>query len=114
MTERTNEYFTIPLVNAIVIGWINPIRGEYLGDRPWYREGRIVSSNLTEVVVWENGYRVTYQPKGYYYHNITNRPECLERFLNNVARNLEGARHVNFYKNKGPKPRPFLFRMNLD
>ncbi len=114
MSERTNKFFTIPLVNAMVIGWLNPVRGEYLGDRSWYVEGRIILSTKEQVIVNENGYKVTYIPKGYGpYHNITNKPAQIKRFLDNVARKLPGARHVNFYKTNGPKPRPFLFRENL-
>jgi hypothetical protein len=113
MPERTNDYFNIPLVNAIVIAWINPVRGEYFGDRSWYIEGRIVFSSTEKVIVNENGYGVTYTPKGYTYHNISNKKPAIDRFLNNVARKKPGARLVNFYDTRGKKPRQFLFKIIL-
>lgn len=114
MPERTNEYFNVKLLNAIVIAWVNPVRGNYYGDRPGYVEARIVFSNKEKVIVNENGYGIIYTPKGYGpYHNISNKQGPINRFMNNVARKIPGARYVNFYDTEGPKPRRFLFKLPL-
>jgi hypothetical protein len=112
MSERTNEFFRTPLLNAIVICFINPVRGEYLGDRSWYVEGKVVFADKTRAIVNWKGYKTEFVVKGCSYHNITNKSAPIDRFLN-FARTLPGARHVNFYDAQGRKPRAFLFQKVL-
>lgn len=112
MPERTNAFFRTKLINAVVICYINPVRGEYFGDRSWYKEGKVARQWKTEIEIYQDGHIVKFAVKGCDYHNITNKPAPIDRFLN-FARTLPGARHVNFYDAQGPKPRAFLFQKVL-
>jgi hypothetical protein len=114
MSDRTNQFFNVPLVKAIIVAWINPERLEYCGDCSWYVEGKYFSDAATKrVIVLENGYKVAYNTKGYGpYRNITNKPGQIKRFIANVAKGFEGARMVNFY-DPGRKPPNFLFQLKM-
>ena len=105
MSDRTNQFFTIPLVNAIVVAWIDPIReGEFIGDQSWYQDGRVIWETQKDIRIWKDGYKTRYLKKGYKYHNITNKPAQLNHFIEKVAKKLAGAQSVDFYDSKARRP----------
>lgn len=114
MSERTNDFFRVTLLNAVIVSWTNArVMSDYLGGRTWYSEGKIIFNGSEVVKLYHNGYVKEFRKKGYKYRNITNRPSSIERFLNNVARPIDGAHHVDFYDPKAPRPAKPLFTVSL-
>lgn len=113
MSERTNDFFSAPLLDAVVIAWEQRMPLHYAGNERWYREGRVIMSTRNEVRTLEDGYVVSYRPKGYRYHNITNKPAPRERFEGFVRSRRPGARVINYYDPRRKKGENFITQTKL-